>query len=144
MNELMVAGPLAGGILIGLSASLLLLFNGRVAGVSGIFGGLLIPKAGDISWRAAFVVGLLLGGIGLALTYPAAFPAPTGDQRLGVVTVAGLLIGYGTRLGNGCTSGHGVCGISRLSVRSIVATLTFMASGVLTVYVHHHLIGAPR
>jgi hypothetical protein len=140
MREISFIAPLAGGAAIGLSASLLLLFNGRVAGTSGILGGLLAPKAGDIAWRAAFVAGLVLGGLALSALLPGAFD-PASARPLGLVIVAGLLVGYGTRLGSGCTSGHGVCGVSRLSRRSIVATVTFLIAGMITVYVHHHLLG---
>lgn len=122
---------LQGGALIGLSASLMLAFNGRVTGISGIVGGLLTPKAGDIAWRALFVIGLVLGGAVALAASPAAFSP--GRSAPALVVVAGLLVGFGTRVGNGCTSGHGVCGISRLSPRSLAATVTFIASGALTV-----------
>lgn len=122
---------LQGGALIGLSASLMLAFNGRVTGISGIVGGLLLPKAGDVSWRALFVVGLLLGGVIAMGVSPAAFSR--GGAAPGVVALAGLLVGFGTRVGNGCTSGHGVCGISRLSPRSLAATITFISAGAVTV-----------
>ncbi len=128
--------PLAsalGGALIGLSASILLLFNGRIAGISGIFAGLLSPVRGEIAWRAAFAGGLVLGGAALYLAAPSFF-AVTYDRTLAAVAVAGLLVGFGVRLASGCTSGHGVCGISRLSVRSLVATLTFITTGAITVY----------
>lgn len=121
---------LGGGALIGLSASAMLLFNGRITGISGIFGGLLKPTKGDISWRVLFMVGLLLGGVILLLAYPPAYP-PGLVSSLPVVGIAGLLVGFGTKTGNGCTSGHGVCGISRFSPRSIGATLTFIAAGML-------------
>jgi uncharacterized membrane protein YfcA len=134
---------LIGGVLIGLSAALLLLFNGRVAGISGIFGGLLIRRAGDVAWRASFVAGLLAGGFLMTLIMPSAFPsAPL--RSAPVIALAGLLVGFGTRLGNGCTSGHGVCGISRFSVRSMVATVVFMTTGVASVFVFNHLLGAAR
>ncbi|MBN9682515.1 MULTISPECIES: YeeE/YedE family protein [unclassified Corallococcus] len=134
--------PLLGGALIGLSASLLLLANGRVAGISGIVGSLLAPVRGDISWRVLFFGGLLTGGLLLAWLRPMSFAAPASLSAGGValLAVAGLLVGFGSRLGNGCTSGHGVCGISRGSVRSIAATLTFMATGVLTVFVIRHVL----
>ncbi|WP_437970060.1 YeeE/YedE thiosulfate transporter family protein [Sorangium sp. So ce260] len=144
MQEFSATGPLVGGALIGLSASLLLLFNGRVAGISGIFGGLLFREPGGAAWRAAFVAGLLLGGLALAAAHPGAFPPAGGGGSLGLVVAAGLLVGLGARLGNGCTSGHGVCGLSRLSVRSLVATMTFMATAAITVYVSHHVLGAAR
>ena len=122
---------LLGGALIGVSASLMLAFNGRVTGISGIVGGLVHPSAGDVAWRALFVAGLVAGGIVAAFTLPGAFTgASTG---IGTALVAGLLVGVGTRVGNGCTSGHGVCGVSRFSVRSIAATLTFISTGALVV-----------
>lgn len=122
---------LAGGALIGLSASLMLAFNGRVAGISGIVGGLVHPAPGDLGWRALFVGGLLFGGLLAALALPAAFPAARVSWA--TAALAGLLVGVGTRLANGCTSGHGVCGVSRLSLRSIAATATFIATGAVTV-----------
>jgi uncharacterized membrane protein YedE/YeeE len=135
-NPIAAIAPLASGVLIGLAASVLLLCNGRIAGISGIVGGLLRPAPGDLAWRAVFVGGLLLGGGLLALVFPQALDVhATGS--LPSTALAGVLVGYGTRLGNGCTSGHGVCGISRLSIRSIVATVTFIAAGALTVYLGH-------
>lgn len=133
--------PLLGGALIGLSASLLLWANGRVAGISGVVGSLLAPIRGDISWRALFFGGLLAGGLLLAWLRPVSFAAPASLSLGGgaLLVVAGLLVGFGSRLGNGCTSGHGVCGISRGSTRSIAATLTFMATGVLTVFLARHV-----
>lgn len=122
---------LIGGALIGLSASVMLLFNGRISGISGIFGGLLRPAAGDIGWRAAFVGGLLLAGVVTAGVSPEAI-APSPNRSMATVALAGLVVGLGVRLGNGCTSGHGVCGLSRLSRRSIVATLVFMGTGMAT------------
>lgn len=128
-----------GGILIGLSAALLLFGLGRIAGISGIFGGLVVPKKGDIAWRTAFVAGLLAGGALMNLWRPELFAA-TESSLLGV-GAAGLLVGIGTRMGNGCTSGHGVCGISRGAPRSLAATLTFMATGMLTVFLARHVFG---
>jgi hypothetical protein len=123
---------LAGGVLIGLSASFLLIFNGRVAGISGIVGGIVHPTAGDVAWRTLFVAGLVVGGLVALVALPGAFGPSSG----GVVTavIAGLFVGVGTRLGNGCTSGHGVCGLSRFSPRSLIATLTFIGTGALTVF----------
>lgn len=121
---------LLGGALIGVAASMLLLFNGRIAGISGIVGGLLRPAGRAIGWRAAFVGGLAVGGVVLALAWPSTIAAPTG-RGFAVIAVAGLLVGIGVRMGSGCTSGHGVCGIGRASPRSVVATLTFMATGML-------------
>jgi uncharacterized protein len=125
---------LLGGAIIGLSVSIMLLWNGRVTGISGIIGGLLTPVKGEISWRFQFVAGLVLGGLVLRALNPQVF---SGQLTTGLWTtvVAGLLVGFGTLLGSGCTSGHGVCGISRLSPRSIVATLAFIAAGVAMVAV---------
>jgi uncharacterized membrane protein YedE/YeeE len=130
---------LAGGALIGLAAALFVLANGRVAGVSGVLGGLLTPRRGDIGWRLAFVLGLV--GAPLVYTLAAALPAPRIDAGSTALIAAGLLVGVGTRVGSGCTSGHGVCGMSRLSPRSLVATLLFMGAGFATVFVLRHLIG---
>lgn len=133
--ELTVIGwSLAGGALIGLSASLLLLFNGRVAGISGIVGGLLMRQPGPALWRALFVGGLLVGGGAAYALAPERFDA-SAAPGLPLLAVAGLLVGIGTRVGSGCTSGHGVCGISRFSFRSIAATLVFMLTGGVTVFV---------
>jgi uncharacterized membrane protein YedE/YeeE len=131
---------LVGGALIGAAASLLLAANGRVAGISGIALGLLTPTRGEVRWRVAFVVGLLAAGALAA----AALPGQVGrsPRALPWVVVAGLLVGVGTRLGNGCTSGHGVCGVARRSPRSIVATATFMATGVVTAVLARLLGGA--
>jgi uncharacterized membrane protein YedE/YeeE len=128
-------------LLIGLSASLLLLANGRVAGISGVVGSLLAPVRGDVAWRVLFFGGLLTGGLLLAWLRPVSFaaPAPLKAGGAALLVAAGLLVGFGARLGNGCTSGHGVCGISRGSTRSIAATLTFMATGVLTVFLARHV-----
>ena len=130
---------LAGGLLIGVATAMLLLFNGRVAGITGILGGILRPKAGDIGWRLAFVLGLL----GAPLVYGLAAPLPSVhiDADTASLIVAGLLVGVGTRYGSGCTSGHGVCGLSRLSPRSMVATVAFMLAGFVTVFLVRHLIG---
>jgi len=131
---------LAGGVIIGISAAMFVLLNGRIAGISGVLGGLLKPVRGDISWRVAFILGL----VGAPLLYAlfTELPRPQIDAGYAGLIVAGLLVGVGTRFGSGCTSGHGVCGISRLSPRSLVATATFMAAGFATVYVVRHLIGA--
>jgi uncharacterized protein len=130
---------LAGGVLIGLAAALLVLLNGRIAGISGIVGGLLTPKPGDIGWRLAFVAGLVLAPV-LWLAV-AALPPIQIEAGYPLLIVAGLVVGFSTRYGTGCTSGHGVCGISRLSPRSIVATLIFMTAGFITVFIMRHLIG---
>ena len=126
-----IAYAIGGGALIGLSASWLLLAKGRIAGISGIVGGLLGPKNEHTGWRLAFVVGLLAGGALLVGAMPETIAVAEG-RSIGVMAVAGLLVGYGTRLGNGCTSGHGICGLTRFSARSGVATLTFMATGALS------------
>ena len=129
-----------GGVLIGLAASLLLLLNGRVAGISGILGRALAPSRGDLAWRVAFLVGLPLGS-GLVAALGGELPL-TITSSPAVLVPAGLLVGFGTRLGNGCTSGHGVCGLSRGSARSLAATATFMGVAMLTVFVVRHLLGA--
>ena len=130
---------LAGGLLIGLSAAMFLLFNGRIAGISGILGGLLQWPTGDLAWRIAFLLGL----VGAPLVYGLFAPLPTVQVDAGAITLvaAGLLVGIGTRYGSGCTSGHGVCGLSRRSPRSLVATGAFMVAGFLTVFIVRHLIG---
>jgi uncharacterized membrane protein YedE/YeeE len=127
---------LAGGMLIGFAAALLVLLSGRIAGISGIVGGLLVPRGGDIGWRLAFVGGLLLAP--LALSFHEVNPRI--DTGFGTLALAGLLVGIGTSYGSGCTSGHGVCGLSRLSPRSLVATAAFMAAGVATVFIVRHLV----
>ena len=132
---------LVGGGLIGIAVSMFVLLNGRVAGISGILGGLLKPVRGDIAWRAAFVVGLV--GAPLVYLVFAALPRPQIDASHGALVAAGLLVGIGTRYGSGCTSGHGVCGVSRLSPRSIVATVAFMGAGFATVFVVRQLLGGP-
>lgn len=129
---------LAGGLLIGAAAALLVLLNGRIAGISGIVGGLLTPRRAEAGWRLAFIAGLLAAplvarALGLVGT-------PHIDAAFGVLVAAGLLVGIGTSYGSGCTSGHGVCGLSRLSPRSLVATLAFMAAGIATVFVVRHAL----
>jgi hypothetical protein len=131
---------LGGGLLIGLSAVLLLYLNGRIAGISGILNGVLVRQAGDTAWRVAFIVGMLAGGGAFWWLTPHAF-APRQGFPVGLLLVAGFLVGFGTRLGSGCTSGHGVCGLGRRSLRSLVATVTFVGCGMLTVYVMRHLLG---
>ena len=131
---------LAGGILLGIASAMFVLLNGRILGISGILGGLLAPKDGDTGWRVAFVLGLLSAPFSLSLFAPAGLvSSPRIEAGYALVVVAGLLVGYGTRLGSGCTSGHGVCGLARLSPRSMVATLTFMAAGFVTVYLLRHV-----
>ena len=129
-----------GGALIGLAAVLLMLFTGRIAGISGIAGGLFNPRTDDRLWRAAFVVGLIAAPLAAALVGHA-IPMPQMPANYALIAVAGLLVGFGTRLGNGCTSGHGICGIARLSPRSIAATLVFMIAAIIVVALTHHVIG---
>lgn len=128
---------LAGGMLIGLAAVMFALLNGRIAGISGVLGGLLNPARGDIAWRAVFILGIV--GAPLAYGLFTALPSLQIDASYGLLVAAGLLVGVGTRYGSGCTSGHGVCGLSRLSPRSLVATLAFMGAGFVTVFVVRHL-----
>ncbi len=131
-----------GGVLIGLASVALLHFNGRIAGISGITDGIFDGSRGDVGWRAAFVAGLVVGGVALLGVYPAAFPAAGAVGRpMGLLVGAGLLVGFGTRMGSGCTSGHGVCGMSRLSPRSFAATAVFMLTGALSVAAMRHVVG---
>jgi uncharacterized membrane protein YedE/YeeE len=130
---------LGGGLLIGLAASLFVLLNGRIAGISGVVGGLLRPRAGDTAWRVAFVVGMLLAPSLYALVWQ--MPESTITASAPMLVAAGLLVGIGTRFGAGCTSGHGVCGLARGSARSLVATLCFMLAGFATVFVVRHVMG---
>jgi uncharacterized membrane protein YedE/YeeE len=127
----------AGGVLIGLAAAIFILLNGRIAGISGIIGGLLRPKKSDLGWRFAFVGGLILAPIFYGGFV--ALPELQIDASAGLLIFAGLLVGAGSRYGSGCTSGHGVCGISRMSPRSIFATFLFMSAGFITVYLLRHL-----
>ena len=129
---------LAGGAIIGLGTALLILLNGRLAGISGVLGGLLRPLKSDIGWRLAFILGLIAAPLAYQLVH--ALPVATINAKVSVLVIAGLLVGIGTRYGAGCTSGHGVCGLSRLSARSLVATLIFMAAGFITVFVVRHVI----
>jgi len=131
MGDFTPVSALLGGALIGLAASAMLLFNGRIAGISSVFGGLLKPRAGDIGWRSAFIGGLFLAGALLAMFAPSTI-ASSPDRSMAATLAAGLIVGFGVRMGNGCTSGHGVCGLSRFSRRSLVATVTFMATGFIT------------
>lgn len=131
---------LSGGVLIGIASVLLMVLSGRIAGISGIVGGLLAPGAGDKGWRIAFIIGLVAAPLIFAL---AGFPITVPDMPASwlVIAAAGLLVGFGTRLASGCTSGHGVCGIARLSPRSLAATAIFMAAAVFTVAVVRHVLG---
>jgi len=136
-NEFTPWASLLGGVLVGVAAAMLILLNGRIAGVAGVVGGLLRPRAGEAGWRLAFVGGLVAAPVLWRLF--ADLPALQIDAGDAVLAGAGLLVGFGTRWGCGCTSGHGVCGLSRLSPRSLVATLAFMAAGFATVFVVRHL-----
>lgn len=129
-----------GGALIGVSASMLLLSHGRIAGISGIVGGLLSGDAPRTDWRLSFVLGLVAGGLVMWLLSPASFLVSV-ERGAPMVIAAGLLVGFGARLGSGCTSGHGVCGISRFSRRSLIATATFISTGAITTYVTNQLLG---
>jgi hypothetical protein len=129
-----------GGALIGLAAVLLMLLTGRIAGISGIFGGLLDLRSEDKAWRIAFIAGLILAPV-LAGANGYATAPPKLPASWAVIVVAGLLVGFGTRLGGGCTSGHGICGIARLSTRSVAATIIFMVTAVATVAITHHVLG---
>ena len=131
---------LIGGVIIGLAAAMLALLNGRVAGISGIIGGLLRPSFPDLTWRAAFVAGLVIAPMLYAMV--ATLPPIVIESGYAVIVIAGLLVGIGTRYGAGCTSGHGVCGLSRFSLRSVVATGVFMLAGFATVYVVRHVIAS--
>lgn len=131
---------LAGGLLIGLSATLLLIANGRIAGISGIVGGLITPENGDAAWRGLFVAGMLIGGIAFALFTDDLSVNPQVSWPW--MISAGFLVGFGTRLGSGCTSGHGVCGVGRMSQRSLVAMLTFMTVAGMTIFIVRHVLGA--
>lgn len=134
---------LAGGVLLGIASAMFILLNGRILGISGILGGLLPPRKGDSGWRISFLLGTLAAPLAMSWLLPGAsslLPAPRIDASVVLVVVAGLLVGIGTRYASGCTSGHGVCGLSRLSARSLVATLSFMGAGFATVYVMRHVL----
>jgi uncharacterized membrane protein YedE/YeeE len=135
-----IVQPLIGGALIGLASTLLLLVHGRIAGISGICGGVLSPGTADWLWRFAFIVGLVVTGFIAFQQMPEAFEYGV-DRSYGAVAAAGLLVGIGTTIGSGCTSGHGVCGISRMSKRSVLATMTFMATGAIAAFVVNQLLG---
>lgn len=142
MNPLLMSllMALAGGLIIGVSTITLLAFNGRIAGISGIVAGFFEQGGEERTWRAMFIAGLLLGGVALYLIKPDLFGEPL-DRSAAAVIVAGLLVGFGTRLGSGCTSGHGICGLSRLSARSLVAVVSFMVTGIITVFVIQNVFG---
>ena len=132
---------LSGGILLGLASALFILLNGRILGNSGILGGLIPPKRHDTIWRLAFLAGLFSSPwVYKALAPASLLTAPRIDAGVLLLIVAGLLVGLGTRYGSGCTSGHGVCGLARLSPRSLIATLTFMAAGFAVVFIARHLL----
>lgn len=138
-NHFTPLAAMTGGVLIGIAAAMFVLLNGRIAGISGVMGGLLRPIKGDSLWRIAFVLGLV--GAPLVYMLVATLPRSQIDAGYGTLILAGLLVGAGTRYGSGCTSGHGVCGLSRLSLRSLVATVAFMGAGFATVFVVRHLFG---
>jgi uncharacterized membrane protein YedE/YeeE len=141
MNNFTPISAAAGGALIGLSAVLLMLFTGRVAGVSGIFDGIINPQTSDRAWRLAFIAGLIVAPFAALLVgYPVSMPQMPGSYV--TVVVGGFLVGFGARRGSGCTSGHGVCGVARLSSRSIAATGVFMAAAIVVVALTHHVLGA--
>ena len=130
---------LAGGILLGIASAMMVLLSGRILGISGILGGLLAPRIGDIGWRVAFLLGMGASPLVFAaLMPPELLPVVRIDASEPLIALAGVLVGLGTRYGSGCTSGHGVCGLSRLSPRSLVATLCFMAAGFAVVYLLRH------
>lgn len=139
MENFTPVSALTGGALIGISATLLLLFNGRMAGVSGIMNGVFNSPKSEACWRLAFLAGLVAGAVLFDLIAPGFFTARQG-YPLGLLAAGGFLVGFGTRMSNGCTSGHGICGIANLSPRSLLATLTFMACGIITVYIIRHVL----
>lgn len=136
MNSWMLA--LAGGVLVGTAATLLLWLTGRIAGISGILGGVLMPHNGEVAWRVAFLIGLIGAGAAYLWLVPGGYSPRQGFSPL-LLVIAGLLVGFGTRMGNGCTSGHGVCGLGRLSMRSFAAVLTFMVTAIVTTYIVRHV-----
>ncbi len=138
MTEFEVAMPLAGGILIGIAAAMTLLFSGKIAGISGIFGGILFQQETERTWQTVFVAGLIAGGVLLYSINTEYFEDSSG-RGLVAVSIAGLLVGIGTRVGGGCTSGHGVCGIGRLSARSLAATVTFVVAGMAMVAIFQNI-----
>jgi uncharacterized membrane protein YedE/YeeE len=143
IGQTCMIAPLFGGTLIGIGASLLLYGTGRIFGISGVLGGLFTSRANDRGWRLGVILGLIVAGLILKLQYPAAFPSQSGPNDPLKYILSGFLVGFGTQLGSGCTSGHGICGVSRLSLRSIAATCTFMVTGIITVYVLRIFGGTP-
>ncbi len=140
MENFTLLSALIGGALIGLAAAALLWLNGRIAGISGIFNGVLNPESGDTGWRALFLVGLIAGASLYVTLHPTAY-TPRAGFPVALLALGGFLVGFGTRMGGGCTSGHGVCGVARLSLRSLVATAVFVATGMATVFIVRHVIG---
>ncbi len=140
MENFTPVASLIGGMLIGLSVSVMLLFSGKIAGISGIVGGILSPAQNDTQWRLLFLGGLLVGGLMVGFSSADVFAIEI-ERSWPALILAGLLVGFGARFGSGCTSGHGVCGISRFSPRSLVATITFISTGALVVYIVNHLFG---
>jgi uncharacterized membrane protein YedE/YeeE len=136
-NAFAPGAALAGGLLIGLAAGLLVMFSGRIAGISGVLGGLIKPQRGDIGWRVAFVAGLIIAPV--IYVFFLELPEVKIEADTTTLIIAGLIVGLGTRYGSGCTSGHGVCGISRFSLRSLIATVIFMAAGFITVFLVRHV-----
>jgi uncharacterized protein len=141
MHNLTALSGLIGGALIGLAAALLMLLTGRIAGIAGIFGGLLPLQSGDRDWRLAFIAGMIAAPVLTTLLLGAPLPKPVMPASLAVVAIGGLLVGFGSRMGGGCTSGHGVCGVARLSPRSLAATVIFVVTAAAVVAVTHHVIG---
>jgi uncharacterized protein len=141
MTEFEIIKPLLGGILIGLSSAILMLVKGRIAGISGIFEGILRPKPGETLWRVIFILGLCIGGLTMSFLLPERFVLET-NRSLQLIGLAGLLVGIGVHVGCGCTSGHGICGISRISTRSLVAVPTFMTVGAVVVWLVNQMIGS--
>jgi uncharacterized membrane protein YedE/YeeE len=140
MENFTPVSALLGGLMIGASAALFLVLNGRVAGISGILGGLLHPARSEIGWRMAFLAGLFVAPL-VYVAFGGVLPPVTIDASLPLMIVAGLIVGFGTRLGAGCTSGHGVCGIGRGSPRSLAATAVFMVTAIATVFITRHVLG---
>jgi uncharacterized membrane protein YedE/YeeE len=140
MHNLTPLSGLFGGVLIGLAAAMLMVLTGRLAGVSGIVGGLLQARPADQGWRIAFVAGLIAAPL-IAALFGAPLPRPAMTQNFALVAATGLLVGFGSRMGNGCTSGHGVCGFARLSARSIAATVIFMVTAVVAIALLRHGLG---
>jgi uncharacterized membrane protein YedE/YeeE len=140
MENFTPVSALIGGGLIGVAAAMLLWLNGRIAGISGIFHGVLGPQSGDTAWRVLFLLGLVAGASMYLSLNPSAY-TPRAGFPVGLLVLGGFLVGFGTRMGGGCTSGHGICGVARLSMRSLTATVIFVAVGIATVFVARHLLG---